>query len=288
MCSPVLFPPCFLQVTTKVLLNVYDLSPANDYLVVVGMGLHHSGVEILGREYSYGSGGGVFDGPPRTAPGARFRCQLDLGTFEGGMDRLHRALDELRHGGGFGPDGYNLIRRNCNHFCNALVWQLARRTIPPHVNRLANIGECCSCLLPRQLLLGDSPVGGGSENASGNRASSVAGGAAPPGASMNRTGGAAADGGGSVIAFAGKGQSLGGTAGGGGGTSSSSSETTGLLSRWSTTSRASSTVSTGSISQSVDDLTDRREKARIAALARLERSQQQSPQQQQQPSRKES
>lgn len=289
MCSPVLFPPCFLQVTTKVLLNVYDLSPANDYLVVVGMGLHHSGVEILGREYSYGSGGGVFDGPPRTAPGARFRCQLDLGTFEGGKDRLNRALDELRHGGGFGPDGYNLIRRNCNHFCNALVWQLARRTIPPHVNRLANIGECCSCLLPRQLL-GDSPVGGGSENASGNRASSFAGGAAPPGASMNRTGGAAADGGGSVIAFAGKGQSLGGTAGGGGGggTSSSSSETTGLLSRWSTTSRASSTVSTGSISQSVDDLTDRREKARIAALARLERSQQQSPQQQQQPSRKES
>lgn len=30
----------------------YDLSPVNDYLYAIGMGVHHSGVEILGREYS--------------------------------------------------------------------------------------------------------------------------------------------------------------------------------------------------------------------------------------------
>jgi hypothetical protein len=33
----------------------YDLSPVNDYLYAMGMGLHHSGVEILGREYSVSS-----------------------------------------------------------------------------------------------------------------------------------------------------------------------------------------------------------------------------------------
>ena len=33
----------------------YDLSPVNDYLYAIGMGLHHSGVEILGREYSVSS-----------------------------------------------------------------------------------------------------------------------------------------------------------------------------------------------------------------------------------------
>ena len=33
------------------------------------MGLHHSGVEILGKEYSFASGGGVFDSSPKEAPG---------------------------------------------------------------------------------------------------------------------------------------------------------------------------------------------------------------------------
>lgn len=32
---------------TKVILNIYDLTPANDALWTVGFGLHHSGVEIM-------------------------------------------------------------------------------------------------------------------------------------------------------------------------------------------------------------------------------------------------
>lgn len=252
-------------------MNIYDLSPANEYLYAVGMGLHHSGIEIGGDEYSYGSGGGIFDGPPKFAPGAKFRCQVELGIFDGGTQELNKALDELRHNGGFGRNDYNLIRRNCNHFCNALSWKLLRKPIPPYVNRLANIGECCSCLLPKTLL-GDSPVGGSDNN---NNRMLVG---VPSTVSMNR-------GGSSVNAFAGKGHSLGGPSNstnstGGGETSSSTSETTGLLSRWSSLTSKGSNAGVNS-NHSIDDLTDRREKARIAALARLERSQQQ---QQQQPS----
>ena len=33
------------------------------------MGLHHSGVEILGKEYSFASGGGIFDSSPKEAAG---------------------------------------------------------------------------------------------------------------------------------------------------------------------------------------------------------------------------
>lgn len=235
------------------LLNVYDLSPANEYLYPIGMGLHHTGLEIDGREYSYGSGGGIFDGAPKVAPGARFRMQLELGTFDGGMKELNQALDDLRHDKGFGPDNYNLVRRNCNHFCNALSWKLLRRPIPTYINRLANIGECCSCLLPKQLLE-DSPVGGSGNN----QPTSFA---VPTRASMNRGGG-----GGGVVstnAFAGKGQSLGGT------TSSSNTESKGLLSRWTSTQTTAS-----SSSSAIDDLTDRRERARKVALARMERNQQ--------------
>lgn len=221
--------------TTKVLLNVYDLSPSNEYLFPLGMGLHHTGVEIAGREYSFASEGGIYESSPRQAPGARFRCQLDLGTFDGGTKELNSALDELRHNGGFGSGrSYNLIRKNCNHFCNALAYQLLKRPIPPYINRLAALGDCCSCLLPREML-GESPVGGGAGDATASTSSSFG---VPTRASMNR-------GTTSAAVFAGRGHSL------SGGTSSSSSS-----------------------SSSPPDLTDRREKARKAALARLERQQQ--------------
>jgi len=77
---------------TKVILNVYDLSPANDCLYSVGMGLHHSGVEILGREYSFASGGGIFDSSPKEAPGAQFREAIELGAFDGGSSELQSAI----------------------------------------------------------------------------------------------------------------------------------------------------------------------------------------------------
>ena len=212
---------------TKVFLNVYDLAPANDYLYPIGLGLHHSGVEIMGTEYSFASGAGVFESPPKVAPGARFREQLELGAYDGGSAELKKVIAELRDD--FGPDQYNIIRRNCNHFANALSWKLLGRKIPAHVNRLAELGMCCSCLLPRHMLE-NAPVGGTS----------------PPSESsfmMNRGTSSAQK---STPAFTGSGARLG----------SSSSSSNGTL---------------------PEDLTDRRERARKAALARFERNQQQAP-----------
>jgi hypothetical protein len=58
----------------------------------IGMGLHHSGVEILGREYSFASGGGIFDSSPKDAPGAKFRESIELGAFDGGLPELQSAI----------------------------------------------------------------------------------------------------------------------------------------------------------------------------------------------------
>ncbi|KAL3944408.1 MAG: hypothetical protein SGBAC_001532 [Bacillariaceae sp.] len=228
---------------TKVFLNLYDLSPMNDYLVPVGFGLHHSGIEISGTEYSFGSGGGIFEGPPKQASGARFRYQLEMGTFEGGSQEVNKALDALRHDG-FGNSQYNLVKRNCNHFCNALVWKLLKIRLPGYVNRWADLGNCCSCLLPKHILE-DSPVGG-----SGNKSDGSSSFLVPTSASMNR--GKVAP---TSQTFSGTGHSL------GGGDESNSSG-------W-----------TKSSSSTKDDLTDRREKARKAALARLEKGQQQQQEQ---------
>eukprot|EP00977_Amphora_coffeiformis_P004211 scaffold877_cov154-Amphora_coffeaeformis.AAC.3 len=223
------------RVGTKVFLNVYDLAPANDYLYQVGMGFHHSGVEIMGSEYSFASGAGVFDSTPKHAPGARFREQIEMGSFEGGQAELKKALDDMREE--FSPDDYNLIRKNCNHFSAALCWRLLGKRIPAHVNRLADLGVCCSCLLPRQLVE-HAPVGDPNPSSSSSSGFLV-----KPGSLALANNSST-----SVKAFEGQGKRLGST------TSSSSLTPNG--------------------SQKGDELTDRREKARKAALARLERNQQ--------------
>lgn len=222
---------------TKVFLNVYDLAPANEYLYPIGCGFHHSGVEILGAEYSFASGAGVFDSTPKQAPGARFREQILMGVFDGGQGELKQALDELRDD--FAPEEYNLIRKNCNHFSASLCWRLLGKRIPPHVNRLADLGVCCSCLLPRQLVE-NAPVG--DPNASSSSGSS--GFLVKPGTRATNSSKTAAS------AFSGQGNRLGSSI------------------------ASSSSWSAKSGSKKEDELTDRREKARKAALARLERSHQ--------------
>jgi PPPDE putative peptidase domain len=85
-----MIPPLYQG--TKVLLNIYDLSPANDALWMIGFGLHHSGVEISGTEYSFASGGGIFESTPKQASGAQFRVTVELGAYDGGQAELRKAL----------------------------------------------------------------------------------------------------------------------------------------------------------------------------------------------------
>ena len=144
----------------------------------------------------------------------------------------------------FGPDRYNLIKRNCNHFANALVWRLLGRTIPGHVNRLADFGVCCSCLLPKKLLE-EAPVG---PNAGGGGSSgfTVYG---RPGRDKKQDGAGPS----TTAAFTGSGTVLGSN-------SAESQSRIPLLGSW----RGSA-----SNKKAEDSLTDRREKARMAALARM-------------------
>jgi len=235
---------------TKVILNIYDLSTANDCLYSIGMGLHHSGVEILGKEYSFASGGGIFDSSPKEAPGAQFREAIELGAFDGGSSELQSAISDLRDE--FGPDRYNLIRRNCNHFANALVWRLLGRTIPGHVNRLADFGVCLSCLLPKKMLE-EAPVGpnaGGGSSGGGSAGFQAFG---RPGSRDKKDDGAGSSS--TMASFTGSGTTLGGSQ-----NSEESRSRMPLLGSW----RGNAGSQKGEVS-----LTDRREKARMAALARM-------------------
>jgi len=117
-----------------VVLNVYDLIEQ----VPICAGFFHTGIEIFGVEYSYGQGGGVFECEPGTAPNARFREAIVLGTIKTSAES-QAALDRIRPD--FPGDQYSLIFKNCNDFSSAYARALLGRDIPGWVNRLARMGR---------------------------------------------------------------------------------------------------------------------------------------------------
>ncbi|KAJ6808324.1 deSI-like protein [Iris pallida] len=138
---------------TPVYLNVYDLTPANDYVYWAGFGIFHSGVEVHGVEYAFGAHdyptSGVFEVEPRQCPGFRFRKSIFMGTTC--LDPMQvREFMEL-HSVNYNGDTYHLIVKNCNHFCKDICYKLTGNSIPKWVNRLARIGSVCNCILPKAL-----------------------------------------------------------------------------------------------------------------------------------------
>lgn len=49
----------------RVYLNVYDLSPANNYVHDFGVGVYHSGVSVGSTEYTFGGHEGSSTGGPK-------------------------------------------------------------------------------------------------------------------------------------------------------------------------------------------------------------------------------
>ena len=148
------------SVTTPVVLNVYDWSGRKAIVAMnkwaccgcTGggvMGAFHAGVEVLGREYSFGwndeGSTGVFWVEPKGAEalfGHRFRQRIVLGTITTTTDELNEIVAELE--GEWMGYMYDMWHKNCNHFCDALSERLSAKStdgvaldkIPVWVNRL--------------------------------------------------------------------------------------------------------------------------------------------------------
>ena len=128
-----------------VVVNVYDLSPSNEYLIHVGLGFYHSGVEIHGVEYTF-SNDGVQRHGPRQAQ-APFRCAIKISTIKMSSMNVDRVVSDLS-ATRFRPGTYDLRTKNCNHFAEALCLELSRTSPPGWINRIACIGSYCDCLFP--------------------------------------------------------------------------------------------------------------------------------------------
>ncbi|VFQ58769.1 unnamed protein product [Cuscuta campestris] len=138
---------------TLLYLNVYDLTPVNNYLYWFGIGVFHSGIEVHGLEYGFGAHefptSGVFEVEPRSCSGFVFRRSVLLGSTDMSRSQVRSFMERLSNK--YRGDSYNLIVKNCNHFSNEVCLHLTGKPIPGWVNRLARVGSFCNCLLPENI-----------------------------------------------------------------------------------------------------------------------------------------
>ncbi|KAH6831495.1 PPPDE putative thiol peptidase family protein [Perilla frutescens var. hirtella] len=134
-------------------LNVYDLTSMNGYAYWLGLGVYHSGVQVHGVEYAFGAheypSTGIFEGEPKQCDGFTFRKSILIGYTNMTPGEVRAMMEDLSSK--YRGNAYNLITKNCNHFCNDACVRLTRNPIPSWVNRLARIGSLCHCIIPNHL-----------------------------------------------------------------------------------------------------------------------------------------
>lgn len=122
-------------------LHIYDLDD-NVIMHALGFGAHHSGVEVCGTEYSFGTGGIVAHEPRKAMQfmPCMYRSSISLGTRSISAQDMNKILDALREVDGFIGERYHTLTFNCNLFCEHLVkrvLQVKTAPIPAWVNRSA-------------------------------------------------------------------------------------------------------------------------------------------------------
>ena len=117
-------------------LHIYDATNArvvsglNSLLPDDKAGAYHVGVEILGKEWSFGGStgeegrGGVGWCTPKGDPDHRFRRTVDLGRTSWSRHQIDQAIAEMQREPAWAPKEYSLLRHNCVHFAQALVTRL--------------------------------------------------------------------------------------------------------------------------------------------------------------------
>uniref|UniRef100_A0A0A9CHX3 PPPDE domain-containing protein n=1 Tax=Arundo donax TaxID=35708 RepID=A0A0A9CHX3_ARUDO len=138
----------------EVVAHIYDVANAGSDATVlhinrffkdaIGLGgIFHTAIQVYGdEEWSFGfceRGTGVFSCPPSKNPMYTFRESIVLGNTNCSIFTVNQILRELSWEW---PGGsYELLSRNCNHFCNTFCEKLDVPKLPGWVNRFANAGD---------------------------------------------------------------------------------------------------------------------------------------------------
>lgn len=130
---------------TKVTLHVYSVSTAaivetegKDCGETGKVGAFHGALEVHGKEWSFGfseRGSGVFCCNPREAEARKYLHSLQMGSTFLSKARVLATIGRLAKQ--WQGKDYDLRRRNCCHFANALLAELGLSPLPRHFFSLA-------------------------------------------------------------------------------------------------------------------------------------------------------
>jgi len=143
---------CVRHQATAVCLHIYDVAghgPArriNGVLHKLGTGAFHSGVEVLGQEWSFscearqaGDSTGVFCCEPRGCDAHAYREAVPMGHTELSEPEIRALLREMA--AEWRAEDYDLFRRNCCHFSDQLCQRLGVGPVPRWVKNLARTAQ---------------------------------------------------------------------------------------------------------------------------------------------------
>ncbi|KAK8280861.1 hypothetical protein V6Z12_D09G203700 [Gossypium hirsutum] len=141
----------------EVILHVYDVTNSesdktNSTIVQINKifkdgiglgGIFHSAVQVYGEdEWSFGfceQGSGVFSCPSGKNPMYTYRESVVLGRTNFSIFKVNQILRELSRE--WPGSSYDLLSKNCNHFCDDFCERLGVQKLPGWVNRFANAGD---------------------------------------------------------------------------------------------------------------------------------------------------
>ncbi|KAJ4956006.1 hypothetical protein NE237_012789 [Protea cynaroides] len=142
---------------TDVILHIYDVTNSgsvktNNTITQINKifkdriglgGIFHSAVQVYGdEEWSFGfceNGTGVFNCPPSKNPMYTYRECITLGKTNLSIFKVNQILRELKTE--WPGNSYDLLSKNCNHFCDVFCERLGVPKLPAWVNRFANAGD---------------------------------------------------------------------------------------------------------------------------------------------------
>ncbi|KDP22234.1 hypothetical protein JCGZ_26065 [Jatropha curcas] len=142
---------------TDVILHIYDVTNSgsektNNTIMHINKifkdgiglgGIFHSAVQVYGEdEWSFGfceHGTGVFSCPSGKNPMYTYRESIVLGRTNFPIYKVNQILRELSRE--WPGSAYDLLAKNCNHFCDEFCERLGVPKLPGWVNRFANAGD---------------------------------------------------------------------------------------------------------------------------------------------------
>mmetsp|Transcript_71585 Transcript_71585/g.221376 ORF Transcript_71585/g.221376 Transcript_71585/m.221376 type:complete len:168 (+) Transcript_71585:40-543(+) len=112
----------------------------NTLLRPLGTGIYHCGVAVYGVEWSYsdtetGHGDGIFSCEPQKCPDHSFAETVPLGGCVASEREVLWIVKVMKSS--WTADAYDLLRRNCCHFCEELCTRLQVDEVPAWVTSSA-------------------------------------------------------------------------------------------------------------------------------------------------------